>query len=187
LAAWTKNEGLAFAAVFLVVATAAAVRRREWRDWLALAAGFVVAFAAVVLFKVTVTAENDLVEGQNRDTFAKLTDPGRYQAVLSFAWDYFTDQKWFHLLMLPAAVLALGFGPRPGGLSVPTAAVVGTAAVYFFVYITTPRDLDWHLGTSFDRLVTHLMPAAYFLGFAVLRPVISHAAGAPAAGAAGAA
>ena len=185
-AAWTKNEGLAFAAVFLAFATAASARHREWRSWLALASGFALAFAAVVVFKVTVAAENDLVEGQNRDTLARLTDPGRYRAVLSFAWGYLTDQKWFHLLILPAAVLAIGFGPRPRGLFVPTAAVVGTAAVYFFVYITTPRDLDWHLGTSFSRLVTHLLPAAYFLGFSVLRPVTSESAGGARAAAAGA-
>jgi hypothetical protein len=190
-AAWTKNEGLAFAAVFLTAAAVEAawawrsLKRdargtpaesstgptRSLRHLASLGGGFVIAGATLLVFKVTVAAENDLVEGQNRDTVAKLTDPSRYRAVLSFAWDYFTGQKWFHLLMLPAAVVALGFGPRPRGVVVPTAALVGTAAVYFLVYITTPRDLDWHLGTSFDRLVTHLLPAAYFLLFAVLRPV----------------
>jgi len=170
--AWTKNEGLAFAGVFLVLAIVEAIRHRNRRqDWLALAAGFAIAFAAIVAFKLAVRAENDLVEGQNRDTIAKLTDPGRWQAVMSYAWSYFIDQPWYHLLVLPAAILGLGFGRLPKGMGVPTLAVTGTASIYLFVYITTPHNLDWHLATSFDRLVTHLMPAVYFLSFAMLLPI----------------
>ena len=40
-------------------------------------------------------------------------------------------------------------------------------AGYFFVYVATPRDLDWQLATSCARLMTQLWPAALFLLFAV--------------------
>ena len=56
--------------------------------------------------------------------------------------------------------LAIGFGPRPRGMFVPTAAVLGTAAVYL-VYVTTPRDARLAPATSFSQLVTHLLPAAF--------------------------
>ena len=33
-------------------------------------------------------------------------------------------------------------------------------AAYVGIYVITPRDLAWHLATSLDRLLLHLLPAA---------------------------
>jgi hypothetical protein len=37
------------------------------------------------------------------------------------------------------------------------------------VYVTTPRDLAWHLSTSLDRLLVQLWPATLFVLFLSLR------------------
>jgi hypothetical protein len=36
---------------------------------------------------------------------------------------------------------------------------------YFGVYVLTPKDLGWHLGTSLDRLLPQLWPLALFPSF----------------------
>ena len=38
--------------------------------------------------------------------------------------------------------------------------ILGQLGVYIFVYIITPLDLKWHLATSVDRLLMHLIPLA---------------------------
>ena len=42
------------------------------------------------------------------------------------------------------------------------------AGFYFLVYLFTPKDLAWHLGTSLERLVTHIFPSFILLFFLLL-------------------
>jgi hypothetical protein len=39
---------------------------------------------------------------------------------------------------------------------------------YFAVYVLTPHDLVWHMGTALTRLILHLSPAILFLFFCAL-------------------
>ena len=41
-------------------------------------------------------------------------------------------------------------------------------AGYFFVYLTTPHDLAWHVNTSMDRLLIHLWPSTLLAVFLYL-------------------
>ena len=40
---------------------------------------------------------------------------------------------------------------------------------YCSIYVSTSASLDWHLNTSFDRLVLQLWPALIFSGFLLVR------------------
>jgi hypothetical protein len=53
----------------------------------------------------------------------------------------------------------------------PAAALLALMTIgYFFVYVTTPHDLAWHLRTSLDRLVLQLLPGIVFVAIAALTP-----------------
>ena len=41
---------------------------------------------------------------------------------------------------------------------------------YYFIYIITPENQQWHLDTSLGRLLLHLWPALLFLTFMVVKP-----------------
>jgi len=42
---------------------------------------------------------------------------------------------------------------------------------YCAIYVITPHDLEWHIGTSLSRLVLQLYPAGIFLLFSsILEP-----------------
>jgi hypothetical protein len=42
-------------------------------------------------------------------------------------------------------------------------------AGFFFVYIVSPFNLEWHLDTSLDRLLLQVWPLAVFAYFAVVQ------------------
>jgi hypothetical protein len=48
--------------------------------------------------------------------------------------------------------------------------LITTYIGYFFTYVITPRDLDWHLSTSLDRLIVQLMPSFIFFIFLIPFP-----------------
>src|SRR5262249_1534243 len=50
----------------------------------------------------------------------------------------------------------------------PLMTVLLSFVAYFLVYIEIPHDLQWHLGTSLDRLLMQLWPSALFAFFVVL-------------------
>jgi hypothetical protein len=47
--------------------------------------------------------------------------------------------------------------------------ILGQLAGYFVIYLITPFDLDWHLSTSIDRVISHLFPLMYFWIFVSTR------------------
>ena len=82
MAAWTKNEGLVFALLMLLVAVFIAVRRREGRQLLWSIAGASPVVIAIVWFKLTLAPSSGLVEGQSSDAFiTRLFDLHRHGTV----------------------------------------------------------------------------------------------------------
>ncbi len=118
LAAWTKNEGAMFLAIVLTVRTLLAWRRDGGRAALgqagALLAGAAPVIVVVVLFQISIAAENDLVAGQSWQTLLpRLTDPSRIALILKS----FLGSLWHVgralVVILPLAVLILGGAGSP--------------------------------------------------------------------------
>jgi hypothetical protein len=184
MAAWTKNEGIVFALLMLIVALAVAVRRSGragrdgqrrdgWRQLLWSMAGAAPALIAVVWFKLTLAPESGLVEGQSLTVFAsRLLDPHRHTTVAmlmaqhAMRWSAPLAVTVFPLLCLVVAGMAIR------GRAVRTmAAVVGLMLVsYYLVYVTTPFEISWHVSTSIDRLLVQLWPALVLTVFLVGLP-----------------
>jgi hypothetical protein len=161
-AAWTKNEGVAFAAALLGawLATAPTRRLREVGYVLAGALPFAL---ALLHHKLTCGAATDLIVGQGAGTLARVADPSRWLLV----GEAFARGSVFFL----AAAVALGVGLRWIASSTPAAAegedlrfvwlaLALMLAIDFLVYLTTPLDLAWHLESSLDRVLLQLWPTA---------------------------
>jgi len=172
-----KNEGLVFFAVALLAALAytllydraETVRsvRANFRRWL----GPVVAFAALAvpltawqIVKTVSRFPNDLAGGppQNdlgffMERLAKIGSTFAAEVVLNMHWLWTLAVL---VVVFVALMIAVAWSRTHRRLLLPGLLVVTQAAVYLLVYLRTPHDLHWHLSTSIDRLLLHLVPAA---------------------------
>jgi hypothetical protein len=171
LAAWTKDEGLLFLAVFLIAM--AILQRRQFVRALAgaIPAGILTLAFKTILAQGTTSLVTKSVQGPG--ILPKLTDFGRYATVLGALLDEFLNIRagWYHPI-LPVIVLAvvLKFKPHWRRDLLPAGTIAGAMlAGYFLVYIVTPENLDWHLATSLNRLSVQVWPLVLIAAFAVLR------------------
>ena len=163
-AAWTKDEGLAMAAVSVAVWSVGwwrtqgspVFRRLAW-----VGAGAAAPLLALLLFRVVLapSTAQALTTGQTAaGVAAKLLDPDRHSVV----WSALAREAPGAPFFLPvfAGAVAVLLGARPGRMlrSAPLLAAVAMVLVYAMVFLATPQPLLWHLGTSASRLLLQLWP-----------------------------
>lgn len=184
LAAWTKNEGQLFIVCLSVVVVWSAFgdpRRRGWgifpalSDIAALSVGAAPALACLVWFKWNLAPANDLLDGQSRaETLARLADPARYwQISTAMLSHYFKLGK---VVAIAAPVYWIGGGMSGESVARRARNLIGPLLLmmlcgYFAAYLTTPRDLVWHLSSSMTRLAAQLWPSFILLVFLTSRSV----------------
>jgi hypothetical protein len=173
LAAWTKNEGLLFLAAVPAARLAGTVPRLGWkafaRQMAAFGLGLLPAALALAYFKAHHAPANDLIAGQDQEAaVSRLLDVSRYLLIGRAFGLILLDAVGIPLALLVVYFLLMG---RARGQSVK-AGVLPTLLVlvlmlggYFGVYVITPHDLGWQLGTSLDRLLLQLWPLALFTFF----------------------
>ena len=177
MAAWTKNEGVVFVLLMLIVAVVAAVRRRDGRQLLWSLVGAAPILIAVAWFKMVLAPSSGLVEGQSLSiVLSRSLDIARHATVLglmaqhALRWGAPIAFAVFPLVSLIAAWMAV----RLGGAVRVTACILGLLlASYYFVYVTTPFDITWHVTTSVDRLLVQLWPGLVLTVFLGLEPTQS--------------
>jgi len=172
LAAWTKNEGQLLLVAAVLARAVVAARDRAWaaaaREFAWFAAGLAPAGAALLVFKAGFAPPNDLVAGQSASTLDRLADLARHEQIAR----RFAGEVWevapYMVAVLGAYALLVGRPPagrRGPGVLTPALIVALMTAGYYLVYLTTPHDLTWHLGTSSLRLLAQLWPLALFTLF----------------------
>ncbi len=179
LAAWTKNEGLAFAIVIVLVAAYYAGRSGGRRARLAalsaLMAGAAPALFVVVRFKFSLAWHSDLIARQSVDHILRsVADQYRLEYVVSSV----ARELWFGgasiigvLPLLVAYTASSGISRRRMTEVRPALVTLAIMlAIYVMVYVLTPHSLKWHLTTSLERLVLHLTPSVIWVGLMVARP-----------------
>jgi len=166
LAAWTKNEGIPFLAVFVALVAIERLRHaglEGWRDVAAVLAGAAPLVLLVVVFKATLappsyfTAEQSLAEALTR-----LTDAGRLQLVVTAI----AREAWLTGAAFVGVIpfLALYLIARGASAEAPVAAkaaapaMIAMLVIYAVAYLITPKDLPWQLRTSLDRVFVQLVP-----------------------------
>jgi len=174
-AAWTKNEGVLFLAVFCSVFFVQVIRWKGINEGLrrgvVLLAGILPGLAVVAFYKWKFAPPNDLLFAQN----------GTW--VLGNVFDltrHITIAKAFanEIIRIAGPLLAVGFiffkvhvcgeDERPLRFSFTVLGVMVIA--YYIVYLTTPKPLEWHLVTSLRRILFHLWPAFILSLFFIFTP-----------------
>ncbi len=177
--AWTKNEGLLFLVCIISVRFGVVTFRRNCKtglqELLYIFSGLAPILMVILYFKYMIAPQNDLIAGQGIDaTLMRLMDYNRYWLT---GKAYFTQMLSFSRWQLYPVVLILYVifsgidSDRRKKISIESCVVVVTLMLigYFFVYITTPADITWHLRTSLIRLLLHLFPITLLTVFLSIR------------------
>jgi hypothetical protein len=177
-AAWTKNEGLLFAAAVVSSRLAVQVSRAGWRGGATDLGRLAVAVAPVLLalayFKLAIAPPSPYLTQDAARLGGRLADPSRYlQVARAFGERVWGFGGWPVSVAAVLAVYAacLGRARQPAewrGAAGAVAAVVLTGAAYLAAYVATPFPLEWQLGTSLGRLLLQLWPATVFTFFLVV-------------------
>ena len=160
-AAWVKNEGQMFFVCFSLVFFLFQLRkpRRLVQYFL----GALVPFAVLVSFKLFYAPPGDLINAARiPDIKSDLREPERYRIVAEGLFTTVWHKFWLILVLLVPCIL-LRAGRRRFFRSFSLCVLLLCLAAYFFIYITTPNDLHWHLASSADRIIHQLYPAVIFL------------------------
>lgn len=181
-AAWTKNEGLFFLAAvivsrFLITWPIIGIRNGS-RQIAAFLAGSIPLLLMIVYFKIFLAPLNkDLLAAQISGHLAeKLADPSRYYFIISgFANEFFrlgfpfTGTAPILLVYLFLAGISVKREDRTAVL-ISIFAVLIMLAGYCAIYLTSPYDLKWHIGTTLNRLILQLWPTIIFIYFMIVSP-----------------
>ncbi len=171
VATWTKNEGLPFAALILIMAS--------WRGGFRSAAW--AAIGAAPLAILTLSFKFLLVEGSESmfpSTYGQmakmLIDLSRWPEILSSFGRNFWElgPPWAHPFLLLAVVAwAFGFSKTARSRAWIFLAPAGLLAADCAIYLVTMSGLTWHLATSNNRLIAQVWPALLLGFFLLLKPV----------------
>jgi 4-amino-4-deoxy-L-arabinose transferase-like glycosyltransferase len=187
MATWTKNEGLLFLLALLAAQVAVVLWKGTWTQDRKRLAGFCAGALPVVLlltsFKLFLAPPNDLIAGQSFGaTLARISQPSRYVEVAkAFAKEFLDWDRWnLTPIVLPFYSLLVGVNTgergtvcrdaanRQRGLVATWSTLVLVGIGFFFVYVLTPYDLAWHLGTL-GRIVSQMWPSLLLATFLTIK------------------
>ncbi len=160
LGAWTKNEGLPFALFGLALISLNVVIEKKGYKALFAAALIIAAFALPwSAWKDHLALGSEFVGRLNLHTF--FASSGRLGRVVGTTlWFMFFQTGLFSFTWwVFAASTALNwraFGQKP--MLFLLALLAFQLLLYVFVFVVTPFDFNWHMRTSLDRLVMHMIP-----------------------------
>jgi hypothetical protein len=179
LACWTKNEGLLFLVSMVsarLLGRIALKQRKQWATQLIFfGLGLFPMLILLIYFKLQVPY-NDLIN-QSYHRFMTIAwqvlNGSRYLYIIR----YFIEQglTFHHFIMTPIPVLVIYLLCLGVDIKQQDKIFLLTAALclgimltgYFFIYVMTPKNLEWHIHTSLSRLLLHLWPAFIFLFFII--------------------
>ena len=182
LAAWTKNDGVLFALVLVVVRGAFTLGSESMTNWrrqmVALLGGLVPVFLVLIWFKVGIAVPSEFVAKQSlSETVARLMDLSKYPVIASiFVKEAIRFGPWAPFDLIPLLVfwlLFVGFDIPSGvrhTLVAPAVMLFLTTVGYAFACLISPYDLRWQLDTALFRLQTQLWPSTLWAALLVAHP-----------------
>lgn len=166
--AWTKNEGMMFFLIYLIVVILWMFYKKMYKKAGLTLLTAIVPICFIAWFKYLVHSPNDLIAGFFiLKTYHFAFDWSRYAVILkTFANIVFTR---FLPLFVLLFLCTKGFrikeiNKTPFVLS--CVIFVLCLAGYFAVYLFSPHDINWLVENSMDRIIIQILPVFLFL-FAV--------------------
>lgn len=152
---WTKAEGILLLPLFCVCHARILIEGGRWKSFLA---GLTIPLFVWAAFKIFYAPPGDMDLPSLSAAWDRIATEGR----LSKVSEYFSNvmkNDWVPVLVLLAVLCFWCFWKKKGpGITVVF--ILLAAAVYSSIYLLTPYDPDWHLRTSYDRLLHGMMPVA---------------------------
>jgi len=176
-ACWTKNEGVVFGVLIVLVHFAGDMiinnRRRSMKEFSVFLVGLTPVLGTLILFKLNFAPPNDIVNLNRLSYFwQNLLNFERFHIVLAaFAEEiFFFNDGVFILLAVYLSIFGVNRALlRDRQFLAQAIVLVLMLGCYFFTYVVfSYNNLDnlrWHLSSSLDRLVIHIWPALVFLIF----------------------
>jgi hypothetical protein len=175
-AAWTKNEGLVFAAAVLATLTVAVVWRRQFtlRTSILVISGLLLPFAILFYFKTNIAPPNYLLASNPAD---RLLDPERHTYIASsfarqlWAWNTSKPIGVIPFVVAYAVATSVFRGIRYSQL-LTALPLVAMLFGYYASYVVTPLDLKWQIDNSLARLIVQIWPAMVYVCFTLAQPSV---------------
>lgn len=172
--AWTKNEGLLFIIAILIARSVVIVPTRGFKIYLKqmlyFTIGLLPVLIIVIYFKKQLAPFSDLLFQQSPQLFmARLLDSTRYLKIISA---FIKEPLQFAAPVLIIYLLCTGIRiEKEEKTGIATSLIVLSLMLigYFLLYVFSPRNLDWHLKTSLERLLLQLWPSVVFTYFNLVR------------------
>ena len=186
LSAWTKNEGLLFLAAVGASLLGSIVLTRGWKEgfraFFRFALGLLPGFGVIFYFKGGLAPPNDPTSfSALSSALPHLLDLSRYLLIgRAFALGAIQFEGWPLILGCAFLLYPVFVGMRvekENGLEwmMLLSALFLMLAGYFLIFLLSPYDLTWHLGTSLGRLLLQLWPSVILVYFLRVRVPESHA------------
>jgi hypothetical protein len=154
-----KNDGWIFFILMLIASIYYAYNKARHLKILFLSCSFFL-FLALIL-KLISPDPNDLFDDSFKNIISRLFEFNRYTLIINhILLRFFVNFQMLFLLGL----LIISILPLKSFL-IPYLILIFTAVGYFFIYLITPHDLQWHLSTSALRLMYQLYPSFLYLFF----------------------
>ncbi len=159
LIAWTKNEGMLYLLIWILV-NAKLLLKKE--NQIAILKGMALPLIALIGFKFFLSPKNDLL-AMSRQIAQQLTDPARFVLIKEVFLRMMKEEFPLYKVGLLLLVI-LSFWKRKLP-SIEAWFILFALLGIGVVYLLTPQDLEWQLNTSLNRLLAQLAPLfVCFLG-----------------------
>jgi hypothetical protein len=172
-AAWTKNEGILFLALMILVLIMFNIvikkQLRGIKEFFYFLFGLTPVLSAEMFFKLRFAPPNDLVNLNNLSyIFSYLVQLDRYQQIfLKFVKKVFLFNSGIIFIMVVYLLfsgLDKNFFNRR--MLSPLVTLLGLMFLgYFLSFLISPYDLKWQLNSALYRLIMHIWPSWVFLFF----------------------
>jgi hypothetical protein len=171
--AWTKNEGILFLGLVIIVHFFSDFRMEDWRRTLKESSIFFCGLApilsTVVFFKIKVAPPNDIFNSDNISRiYNYLSEFDRYKQIFLAYAKNITFFNGGIIFLLVLYFLVSGFEKSYIYQRQFLSKVVLLLLLlggYFFSFLVSPNSLDWHLNSALDRLLIQTWPSWVFLFF----------------------
>jgi len=176
-AAWTKNEGVLFLVLIILIRFIGEIRRHNWfgilKQFFYFFLGMSFVLSTLIYFKLSFAIANDLVNKTNlKKLGVYLFDIDRYlEVLLGMTKKIFSFND--HIISLLVVYFLISGVARSSFVKKGIASHVLLMSLmlggYFFSYFISPFNLEWHVKASMSRLIVQLWPTWVFLFFYCVR------------------
>ncbi len=169
LAAWTKNEGMLFLFVSAGIMVIAAIRKGSFHGLFFFFAGLFLPLVLLLYFKFQLAPPSEFLVHENGVIMQNLLDTSRHRFIFnSFKNFILHSGGWnnigvFVVLCLYFLLFRIRVKDNQNAVFISLAIFAFQIMGYYFIYLISPYDLEWHVSFSLNRLFVHIYPALVFV------------------------